>query len=137
MKGFEEKVVEALEKETALQKSIATAAAAEIAPVPTIQEDDIPDNISVVPILQDLVDPTSISASEEISKADFPPVLPDRLDWQGSWSHILQTYRSRLLQLFSSQQVELRQVDITTKFIEGAFSSAVAISLLAAIFRGR
>ena len=144
VKGFEEKVVEALEKETAAQKSIATiaaaaaaAAAAEVIPIPTILLEDDPNNTQVAPILQDLAESIAIAIPEEIPKVEAIPILPDDHTWQDSLTHTLRTYASRLLQMFSNQQVELRQVDITAKFLEGAFSSAVAISLLAAMFRGR
>lgn len=137
VKGFEEKVVKALEKETALQRNVATAAAVEAAPVPTIHLDDASNDIQTSLILQDPAESRTSVASEEISEAESPSDLPDGRTWHNSWPHILQSHVSGMLQLFSSQQIKLRQVDITTKFIEGALSSAVAISLLAAIFRGR
>ena len=142
VKGFEDKVVEALEKETAAQRSLAAAAMTTLA---ATKESSSPDHLRTTSLSNveqaeneatlGSTDTVDLTANSVASAHQPVSTIQDKWTSPKAWTGYYRNSKTQLGDLFSKQRVEVCQLDITTKFIEGALSSAVVISLVSAMLR--
>ncbi|KAL9116873.1 MAG: hypothetical protein Q9187_006597, partial [Circinaria calcarea] len=141
VKGFEEKVMEALEREGAATTAATGAALAALqasqksSPVEPMEE-EVAEPVVVTSEVMAAVDglepvtdavPTSITTfneSEEF-KAD------------NAVTAILSDIRRYIEDLFSEQQIPMSRKDLTTATLEGALCGIAIASIIAALLRGR
>jgi len=147
VKGFEEKVMEALEREgaatnaatgaalAALQASHSTTASGATNIVPTEQTSASPDAEAAVEGVM------SEEAAAEVEAASISnPVLSEVAGPPtpaSSFAGILKGYRDRIADLFSEREIAIRKVDLTTAALEGTFAGLAIASIIVAIVRGR
>ena len=142
VKGFEEKVLEALEREGAAG-SAAAMAAHQVVTEP--QHEAVPEKEEpVVEALYTMSETESAIenvVSEEVQgqfqqqtpvtdNGSIPQATP-------SWKSIVQDYKERVHDLFSERQVTTRRVDITATAMEGLFAGFAIAGIAAAIVRAR
>ncbi|MCJ1245440.1 sensitivity to high expression protein she9 [Trapelia coarctata] len=147
VKGFEEKVMEALEREgaatnaatgaalAALQASHSAAASGATKIVPTGQTIVSPDVEAAV----EAVLSKEGAAEAEAGPNSSPLLIEDTDAPSPAWSFalIIKRYRDRIADLFSEREIAIRKVDLTTAAIEGTFAGLAIASVIAAIVRSR
>ena len=144
VKGFEDKVVEALEKETAAQRSLASVA---MTTSTVTKERNSSDRLHIDSLsnVEQTQEEAALNLTDKVNSTANSTALAQRpisraLDGRTppkTWAGYYKLSKSRLGDLFGEQRVEVRQLDITTKFIEGALSSIVVISLVSAMLRSK
>ena len=143
VKGFEEKVLEALEKEGQATNAATGAALAALQASHTNQPTRTVDSMN-----SDAAGPSLdiIDAVEEVVSVETgtePGTVPEALmvDMVKPPSNralgMLETYRHSIQDLFSDRQITLRKLDLTTATLEGAFAGIALASLIGALLRNR
>ena len=140
MKGFEDKVMEALEKEGSAgatlkemedrqRTTMVTADAIEDAQVvaaveveETLPESQIPMQAELSKSIQD----TEVAAASLVEAADPMTSMST-----------LQKLKARLQDMFSEQQITVRRVDLTTAMMEGAAAGVTFVGVLVFLLRPR
>jgi sensitive to high expression protein 9 len=131
VKGFEEKVAEALEREGAANTAVTSAAIAALHTSRSPQASN--DGAHANPKTEEAV------AKEEAAAVDASATEP-RLILAPAEKETLSTVaacKAGLWDLFSDRPVTLRRVDVTITAIEGTFVGIACAGILAAILRGR
>ena len=146
MKGFEDKVMEALERESsavgAPPSGVQGAQDAPSADVQGGQESTTPADVEHAPI------PAAADPSTEASllvQEDIPSdvVLVEssngsKLDLQQKYSmSILGSIRAWIQDLFSERQIVLRRIDVTTAILEGAAAGVTFVGTIVLLLRLR
>lgn len=146
VKGFEEKVIEALEREgaatnaateaalAALQATHSTAASGATTMVKTEQSFASPDvEAAVEEVISEEV------AAEAEGGRNWSPSLAQDTSSASVWgfSTTLKKSREKIVDLFSDRKIAIRRVDLTTAAIEGTFAGIAIVSIAAAILRSR
>lgn len=143
VKGFEEKVMEALEKEGAATNAAtgAALAALQASHAASIQGGANATTVEISAAIPEIPD-----GMEEVAPAysGFPADIapgsillePEELSGWGSFAAIMDRYREAIHDLFSERQITLRQVDLTTAALEGTFAGIAIASIIAALLRG-
>ena len=144
VKGFEEKVMEALEREgkatneatgAALKALQATHSATALAAVsgqtvePAIM---MPETVDAVEELLSTETDSTIGVVPEETLIE--PRKQTRLD---SFTAATSRYKEMIEDLFSERQVTVRRVDLTKAAIEGTFAGIAIVSVIAAMLRAR
>ena len=150
VKGFEEKVMEALEREgaatnaatgaaiAALQETrVATSSWGTDATTQTdlMATDPVPIEPEATAAVEDVV-AEEIAMSPEMKLAEDVTKL-EPLSYTDRVSSIWTDYRRKVEDLFSERPVTLRRVDVTSAAIEGTFTGIAIASVIAAIIRAR
>ena len=143
VKGFEEKVLEALEREGQASNAATGAALAALQASHTSQA-----TRTIQSVDSDAVKPVSdvIDAIEEVVSAETgiePGAVPEALmvDIPKPPSNrvlgMQETYIQSIKDLFSERQITLRKLDLTTATLEGAFAGIALASIIGALLRNR
>ena len=149
VKGFEEKVVEALEKENATYRDREEV----VKVVPASSKQTVADasgEVDVAPVAKaenttaDTLlnfDPFVSEASSTKAEPVQPAFLEEPLYEEGSkrkgWSGFYSSNKAKVHDLFSEASVTVRRVDLTAKAIEGFVGGIVLASLVGALLRGK
>ena len=144
MKGFEEKVVDALEREGAAMNA-ATGAA--LVALQANQGNLAVDNARTEPSNSVMVTPEVTDAVEEVAQTNSdlevetkPFEISDKSRGTTVYETALRIFsssRKTVEDLFSERQVLLRRVDLTAARIEGTLCGIALVSIVAALVRGR
>lgn len=167
VKGFEEKVMEALEREGAATNATAGAVLAAVraagdkdAETPQVLNREIPsqpDTVSAVqegvPSPQDPIPkPEAVATVAEVDavidetvSATQSTVLGTKRESTtghvtesgGSASSMIESYKQVVRDLFSERQIQLRRVDLTTVALEGAAAGMALVGILVVLLRPR
>ena len=143
VKGFEEKVMQALEKEGKATNAATGAALAALQASHTSQATRIAEVLD-----QDPVDtiPEVVGAVEGVVSAETntePGALSEEFTVEvaepprNRLSATIQAYRVSVRDLFSERQITLRKVDLTSAALEGALAGIALASIIGAILRNR
>ena len=140
VKGFEEKVVQALERESAATNATTGAALAALQasqsnPTTAIQKEEF-GQVAVTPEVWDAVDSIELEGQPQII---LPASISPGATVSKPWSivGVVQSYKVAFFDLFSQSPLVLRQVDLTTKAIEGFGVGFAVASIFWAIWRSR
>ena len=167
VKGFEEKVMEALEREGkatndtagAVLAAVQAAADKDAGPLPSPQE-KVPSVQEMFPLVQEAVssvqetitDPEVVPAAaatalEEVVSAEASGEVGAAMDStaehaaepaaMSSIFSMMESYKEVLRDLFSERQILLRRVDLTTVALEGAAAGMALVGILAVLLRPR
>lgn len=140
VKGFEEKVMEALEREGSIGGG---------KPAETLTESQSSDGAtaSLQTVVEDPLIATieDIMPNQELTTEDLPPdiaeaELPIAIDVQSEASlpvSQVEALREWVRDMFSERQVVLRRVDLTTATIEGAAAGVAFVGMLVLLLRPR
>lgn len=146
VKGFEEKVMEALEREGAATNA-ATGAA--LAALQASHSAAASGAAPIAPMEHNVVSPEVEATAEEImfeevaAEAEGGPnlrlSLAENANPPRSWSFatFIKSYRGKIADLFSEREIAMRKVDLTAAAIEGTFAGLAIASVIAAIVRSR
>lgn len=158
VKGFEDKVMEALEKEGLANKTATEAVLAKLheneatltaqkipeASIPTevVQEEPMVELLSGVDqVATEESSADQVTAEEssvdEVQSLVEAPRLWDVAIFTERAQSIIKHLRERLNDLFSDRLVTARRVDVTAATLEGVFAGIAVTSIIAAIIRGR
>ena len=144
VKGFEEKVMEALERE-GKATSKATGAA-----LKALQDSH---SASTLGLLSNraaelaVVEPESVEAVDEVVSAETETGFDVQPEGAGvdlveaprlnSFTAVMRRYKETVEDLFSERQVTVRRVDLTVAAIEGTFAGIAVVSIIATILRAK
>ncbi len=136
VKGFEDKVMEALEREGSAG---ATLAEMQVAQNTSIPGADAIEDAQVAAVEEVLSEP-QVSIQEdllpdvivEISDKDIEAALEPPKS-----TSTLQSVRGKLQDLFSERQITVRRVDLTTAMLEGAAAGVTVVGALVLLLRPR
>jgi len=144
VKGFEEKVVEALEREgkatneatgAALKALQASHAASTLGLFSAGTMDPVVAQPETMGAVEEVVSAeTDTPADVVLDDVLVEPVVGTRLD---SFTAAVRRYKETVEDLFSEQHVTVRRVDLTTAAIEGTFAGIAIASIIAAMLRSR
>jgi len=141
VKGFEEKVMEALEREGAATNA-ATGAA--LAALQASNSAAASGATQIAPMEQNVVSPEFEATVEEVAaEAEGDPNLMHSLAENAtpprSWSFatILKSYRGKIADLFSEREIAIRKVDLTTTAVKGTLAGLAIASIITTIIRSR
>ncbi|KAL1999834.1 hypothetical protein VTN02DRAFT_3908 [Thermoascus thermophilus] len=156
VKGFEEKVIEAIEKENSIlraraEEQGAAAAAATATPstiIPATTAPDAPAEVDTqAAVTASPGEPSSVILSSEETESDLATtpsqtnLPPAEEPWPSQLSPAtvlsVEAWRNTLHDLFSERRIAISQRDLTTVAIESAAAGAAVMGLLIAIFRPR
>ena len=142
VKGFEEKVLEALEREGAATSAATGAALAALQATHAASSSGMTGDVNLKPVASAA---EVMEAVEEVppAKQDGEPGtiqdnLPTTFDEPSDTTAVskaFRKYRRSIEDLFSQRQVTVRKVDLTTAAIEGTFMGVAIASIFAAIIR--
>ncbi|MCJ1472448.1 sensitivity to high expression protein she9 [Lambiella insularis] len=140
VKGFEEKVMEALEREGAATNAATGAAlaalqASHVASTQGVRTDASVEMLVAAPEVVDIVEEPA-PADSDLPVDAVPESVPLEPEW--GWSSVAATMdrsREAIHDLFSERQITLRKVDLTTAAIEGTFAGVAIASIIAAVLR--
>ncbi len=134
VKGFEEKVQEAIERERAGPVGLVSSLASDSSPVDTVSE-HMPEVADDAVLPADTVSTIPEPFKEEpVIQTPFVPTAPAE-PLSELPSSLVQPYKDYIHSLFSDQQIALRRVDVTAIALEGVaagatFATVVCIVLL-------
>lgn len=159
VKGFEEKVMEALEREGAATNATAGAVLAavraaggkDIEPGPSLEREKpstaVPAVQEAVPKLEvvaaskkiEAVVDETVSAEGKASGAESESTIghATKPGAMGSMSSTIESYKEFLRDLFSERPIQLRRVDLTTVALEGAAAGMALVGVLVVLLRPR
>ena len=149
VKGFEEKVVEALEREGKATNEATGKALRALQDTHSASALGLLGARAVEPAMVEpaLVKAGSIDPVEEVVSAEADTVVgevPDGalIESEGgtrlnSFAAAVRRCKDTVEDLFSERQVTVRRVDLTTAAIEGTFAGIAIVSIIAAILRAR
>ena len=133
VKGFEDKVVEALEREDEVVKDrategqmVASGLTGEVAPPTLVTQPEASDR----EILSEVV----ISDGDG-EHAGLLELSTDSFQGHGVASSTIQGFKDRARDLFSERQILVRQVDLTTAVMEGVAGGVAFVGLLVLLLR--
>ena len=140
VKGFEEKVMEALERESA-----AHGGAIEVAPAsPSGQGNAAQEAVSAGevegPELEAVSTTVNVTEETEFETGKFEAQSTPRdlgETPREGWNATRDAYREKVNDLFSERLITVRRVDVTAAALEGAFAGVTLVSILVAIMRSR
>ena len=142
VKGFEEKVMEALEREGAATNAATGAALAALQAGQALQLQGGIQETSQIPAT---VDPEAIAAVEEVvseeTGAEHDLLPPDASIASNEVSATLpplstfEAYKESFRELFSERQIVVRRVDYTTAALQGAAVGAGLVGIIVALLR--
>ena len=148
VKGFEEKVVEAIERE----KSVWGGEGGSVVAVPV----EIGGGGGADAVAEPLADVAADASIDRLGSASEPsgtkrlvpetPQVPPQVQTpeslilendfdRGSWMHWWRILELRIRNLFSERTVSVRQVDLTAKAVEGTFAGIAIASIVSMIIR--
>ena len=144
VKGFEEKVIEALEKESATTNATTSAALA------ALQASHKISSIEMTPETPDS-EPNISTLQRETTVDEVKPeeiILPSQVDIpiSGAFTDasiteriyiLIARYKESAYELFSDRQITVRRADLTAATIEGAFYGIALASIIATLIRSR
>ena len=144
VKGFEEKVLEALEREGVAGGAAAAVEAAREAVVGG-QAEGYHERVNLVAGPSSTMSETERTVGEVVAGEVDSGLQQELSTTEGSskpqgvsgWKSTIQEYRETINDLFSERPVTARRVDVTAAVIEGFFAGAAIISIVAAVIRGR
>ena len=136
VKGFEDKVMEALEREGSAGATLAEMQVAQNTPIPGA--DAIED--AQVAAVEEVLSEPQVSIQEdllpdvivEISDEDIEAALESPKS-----TSTLQSVRGKIQDLFSERQIIVRRVDLTTAMLEGAAAGVTVVGALVLLLRPR
>ena len=139
VKGFEEKVLEALEKEGQATNAATGAALAALQASHTGQStrtvvDAVNPGLDVIDAVEEVVSAetgTEPGAVPEALMVDMMKPPSDRVPG------MLEKYIQSIKDLFSERHITLRKLDLTTATLEGAFAGIALASIIGALLRNR
>jgi sensitive to high expression protein 9 len=146
VKGFEEKVMEALEREGAATNAATGAALAALQASHSTAASKATDIVTMEQAIVSAEVEAGVdeAISDEVAAevAEGPNLslsLAENANLPGSWSFaaFLKSYRGKIADLFSEREIAIRKVDLTTAAIEGTFAGLAIASVIAAIVRSR
>ena len=146
VKGFEEKVMEALEREGAATNAATGAALAALQASHSAAASKATDIVTMeqAVVSAEVEAGVDEAISDEVAAevAEGPNLslsLAENANPPGSWSFaaFLKSYRGKIADLFSEREIAIRKVDLTTAAIEGTFAGLAIASVIAAIIRSR
>ncbi|KAL1981122.1 hypothetical protein VTN96DRAFT_3056 [Rasamsonia emersonii] len=143
VKGFEEKVKEAIENEAAATRAIAAGAVASVSPSVDVAADSPAAAEQVETQLEEIVSNIGLTSDPDTSvpvttvPAGLPPesVLPGQLSVENVLSP--EYWKETVRNLLSDRNVILTQRDLTTVAVQSAAAGAAVMGLLIAVFRPR
>ena len=152
VKGFEEKVMEALEREgptkgsTLAEAAVASRAAESLPSSSTASVGSVDAEVPSTPIPE----PTAPTVIEETPIAEFPEGRVEDGVAEGGVEHgialvqkppvplsKLDSVRETFQDMFSERQITVRRVDLTTRALEGFGAGFVMVGLVVVLFRPR
>ena len=136
VKGFEDKVMEALEKEGSAGSTLAEAQMVRKNPTDTA---DAIENAQVivaeeVPPEPQLPEEDHVPPSSEVRKVDGGAEF---MQEPAKTISTLENLRGKIRDMFSDRQVLVRRVDLTTAMMEGAAAGVAFVGALVLLFRPR
>ena len=144
VKGFEDKVMEALEREGAAMNAATGAALAAVQAGQTPQASSEGQEVNARPATVDLgfvapvnEVPSTDTASEADSMLLDASILPEDVFTGAAPPSTLQVYKESFRDMFGQRQISIRRVDLTIAALEGAAIGAAFVSILVAILRQR
>lgn len=143
VKGFEEKVKEAIENEAAATRAIAAGAVASVSPSVDVAADSPAAAEQVETQSEEIVSNIGLTSDPDTSvpvttvPAGLPPesVLPGQLSVENVLSP--EYWKETVRNLLSDRNVILTQRDLTTVAVQSAAAGAAVMGLLIAVFRPR
>ena len=141
VKGFEDKVMEALEREAPLEDGISMGrqrtkdVGPENATLRNTVTDSSPNDLVKTSIIQPLSEIDISEDSRKTSTADIPP--PYATDWVSSVSHKNDLVREGIRDLFSDGQISIKRIDLTIIALEGAAAGMAFAGLFLLLLRPR
>ena len=140
MKGFEDKVMEALEKEGSAGTTLREMEDRQRTPVATadtIEDAQVAAAIGVEEKLPESHIPMQVELPESIQDTEVAAAsLVKAADPMTSMS-TLQRLKARVQDMFSEQQITVRRVDLTTAMMEGAAAGVTFVGVLVFLLRPR
>ena len=139
VKGFEEKVAEAMEREKGIPEAVVggkevLAKAGEQESEMEAKEEAPPAARVDIASLVDSEAPERPVMAEDTAQVERQTLgAPEPKSWREAPAY----YKQRFNDLFSNKTVTVKQVDLTTRALEGAFVGVAMTSIIAAIIRGR
>ena len=145
VKGFEDKVMEALEREGAATNAATGAALAALqashAGATSGANNTSPAEQNIVPAdieaAAERVRSEEVAVEAEASPNSSASAVEDATPPAWSFAGIIKKYSDRITDLFSGREITIRKVDLTTAAIEGTFAGLAMASIVAAIVRSR
>lgn len=135
VKGFEEKVVSALERENV------SHADSVVKEAPAVRQDAVIDMVSSPAVASETfvsIDPNPVATIQSLpqpaASVDRPPDSPAP-PAGNTPSPIFETYRDMIQDLFSERIVSVSQRDLTTVALEGAVAGAALVGFLVVLLR--
>ena len=144
VKGFEEKVIEALEKESASTNAATGAALAalqaghKISSVEITHETPKSESGIAASEMENAVGEIKLEEKNSLTETDIP--IASTFAGASTTEKIymiISRYKEAVYQLFSDRQITLRRVDLTAATIEGTFYGVALASIIATIIRSR
>ena len=127
VKGFEEKVSEALDREAGVPRAALDAISEEMgAEAGKIAIRDSPSTEAP----EDQVEDPPVVPTSAVAESTVPPVGSKSAS---SWEGIRETLRD----MFSEQQISVRRVDLTTAMLEGAAAGVAFVGMIVLLLRPR
>ena len=144
VKGFEEKVMEALEREGAATNAAtgAALAALQASQKPAHLEKAKEEVVEPVVLTQEVIEAVDgLEPVEPVPDATTPPIAifnePAESKAENAITAVLLNIREHIENLFSEQQMPLARKDLTTATLEGTLYGIAIASIVAALLRGR
>ena len=144
VKGFEEKVMEALEREGAATNAATGAALAglqasqNVSPMETVKE-EVAKPIATTPEVMEAIN--GLEQVESVPDATTTPITifnePEESGPDNVVTATLLSIRQYIEDLFSERPISLSRRDLTTATLEGTLYGVAIASIIAALLRGR
>ena len=139
VKGFEEKVLEALDREGIASTTEVTARQAPVASHPeasyTAPNSKAEPQYTLPDAERAVEEVISKELESDAAQQQFLFAENDAQQSVSGWKGTVKNYSERVGDLFSERQVTVRRADITAAAIEGLFAGVAAASIVAAIVR--
>ena len=144
VKGFEEKVMEALEREGAATNAATGAALAALQAshskqAGNIERAETPEPSMATPVDMEAVE--KVEPSQSNPEVEITPLgASDKSMSTAAWHRVVQIFSSsqgKVEDLFSDRPILLRRVDITAATLEGTLYGIMLASIVAAFVRSR
>jgi sensitive to high expression protein 9 len=135
VKGFEDKVMEALEREGSAGATLAEMNAAKDLPAPADIVEESQDQAQVVE--ETLPEPQGAPQEPvlQVVEAEDRQIPPQPIPRPPMPVSTLESVRERIRDMFSERHVTVRRVDLTTAMMEGAAAGVAFVGLLVLLLR--
>jgi len=137
VKGFEDKVMEALEREGSAGATLAEMHAAQGLPATT---DAIGEAHTQAQVAEKILPEPQVSMQEHSPQdveAEESPIISDLISQPRIPLSTLESIRETIRDMFSERHVTVRRVDLTTAMMEGAAAGVAFVGVLVLLLRPR